>query len=435
MINQVCVCGLWHLGSVVAASLAEHFPTIGYDPDPQTVAKLEAGQPPIFEPGLAQLVEVGLSSGRLSFTAEFARAVQGADVVWITFDTPVDENDVADVAFVERQTEALFPHLADGALVLVSSQLPVGTTAQLEAAYRSAHPERDVGFAHSPENLRLGRALEAFRQPDRIVAGVRREADRVRLQALFAPFCQQIEWMSVESAEMTKHALNAFLATSVTLINELAALCERVGADAGEVERGLKTDQRIGPRAYLSPGAAFAGGTLARDIAFLNELGTKAAVRIPLLEAVTRSNHEQKHWPARKLKELLGDPAGKVVAVLGLTYKPDTNTLRRSSAVELCLWLERQGARVRAYDPAVPEVPPELARAISLCATAEDAVRGADALVLATPWPVFKILPIERLLGEMRQPIVIDPTRFLQQAVAANGHVLYATVGRLVKRA
>ena len=202
-----------------------------------------------------------------------------------------------------------------------------------EACCAALRPGARIEFAYSPENLRLGHAIEAFTKPDRIVIGTRGTHSRPRLAALFAPFSDRIEWMSVESAEMTKHALNAFLAASVAFINEIAAISERVGADAAEIARGLKTDARIGPRAYLSPGAAFAGGTLARDVIFLSRRGAELGVPLHLIPSVRESNEAHREWALRRLESVLGSVKGKTVAVWGLTYKPGTDTLRRSGSV------------------------------------------------------------------------------------------------------
>jgi UDPglucose 6-dehydrogenase len=409
---KVAVVGLWHLGSVTAACLAAAgHEVVGLDSDERTIQGLQAGQPPVSEPGLSDL----LKTGRPRFTTHIAEAVHGAQIVWITYDTPVDDDDRADVDFVVERVTQLFPHLSDGAMVLVSSQLPVGSIRRLEAACRN----RTVSFACSPENLRLGKAIEVFTKPDRVIVGVRREADRARIAELLRPFTDHIEWMSVESAEMTKHALNAFLATSVAFINEIATLCEQVGADAKEVERGLKSEARIGPKAYLSPGGAFAGGTLARDIQFLTHLGPT----VPLLAAVKTSNDAHRQWTRRTLQRLLGSLEGRTVAVWGLTYKPGTDTLRRSSAVELCQWLAQQGARVQAHDPAVKTLPAELAKIIQLCPGPADAVKGASALVLATPWPDY-------LAVEVSAPIVLDPGRFLEKSIGKNPSIRYAAIGK-----
>jgi UDPglucose 6-dehydrogenase len=428
---NVCVYGLWHLGSVTAACIAEHFPTVGLDPDGAVVAALAEGRPPISEPGLPELVRQGLDAGRLQFTADAAR-VATADVAWVTFDTPVNENDEADVESVVRHVEALFPHLKNGAVVLLSSQVPVGTTARLEKAFGAVAAGRRVDFACSPENLRLGKALDVFRKADRIIVGARTDEARARIGQLLAPLGRPIVWMRVESAEMTKHAVNAFLATSVVFINEIAAACEATGADAKEVERGLKSEQRIGPGAYLGPGGAFAGGTLARDIAFLLGMGSQLGFTTPLFAGVKQSNDSHRQWARRRLDVLLGGVAGKIVAVLGLTYKPGTDTLRRSESVALCKWLVAQGAKVRAHDPAIPagkQTSSELPEGLALVGSADEATRDADAIVIATEWPVFRELTADRLATGGRRPLVVDANRFLAGRLADDARVRYVAVG------
>lgn len=421
---RVVVQGLWHLGTVTAACLAEQGHHVaGLDRDAATVEGLRAGRLPVSEPGLEDLVRRNVAAGRLEFGADVA-SVAGADLVWVAYDTPVDAEDRADVEFVVREVEAIFPHLRDGALVLVSSQLPVGSVARLERAFAAARPGVSVDFACSPENLRLGKAIQVFTEPDRVVVGARGERSRARIGELLAPITQRIEWMSVESAEMTKHALNAFLAVSVTFANELAAVCERVGADAKEVERGLKTESRVGPRAYLAPGAAFAGGTLARDVAFLDALARRHGLEIPLVSAVRPSNEFHKGWALRHVPPGAGVP----VAVWGLTYKPGTDTLRRSSSVETCLALAARGARVRAFDPAIRALPPELAGKIELCGSALDAARGAAALVVATEWPEFREVDLAEAVRAMAGRTIVDANRFLAGR-AAGLDVDYHAVG------
>jgi UDPglucose 6-dehydrogenase len=235
--------------------------------------------------------------------------------------------------------------------------------------------------------------------------------------------------MTVESAEMTKHALNAFLATSVAYINEVAALCERLGADARDVERGLKTDARIGPRAYLHPGQAFAGGTLARDLSYLTESARKEGLSPHLLSAVQRSNDAHGEWPRRRLQEAVGDLRGKAIAVLGLTYKPRTDTLQRSSAVETCRWLCEQGATVAAYDPAVKALPADLRACIDLRPSIEAAVCGAAAVLVATEWPEFAAVTADDLVRWMERPIALDPGRFLEAQLGRDPRIRYLAVG------
>lgn len=409
---RVAVYGLWHLGCVTAACLATAgHETVGLDLDEGLVDGLGAARPPLHEPGLAELVAGGLASGRLSFTTRPAEALRSAAVLWVTFDTPVNERDEADVGYVRARVEAIADAVAPGTLVLISSQVPVGFSGALERDWQG----RGVRFAYAAENLRLGRALESFQRPDRVIIGRRRRDDEPLLAELFAPFCQRIEWMSVESAEMAKHALNGFLATSVTFINELARLCEAVGADAKEVERGLRSEPRIGPRAYLAPGAAFAGGTLARDVRFLTHLGRRQGVPTPLFD---------------KVRCLLAGLDRPVAAVLGLTYKPGTSTLRRSASVELCARLAHTGVRVQAHDPAVGALPNDLGGLVRLCPTPAEALAGADLAVLATEWPEYRALTPEDFLGAMRKPRIVDQSWFLAATLADDPRLTYVAPGR-----
>lgn len=426
---RVCVLGLWHLGTVTAACLAAagHRVT-GIDFDPEVVLGLESGKAPIYEPGLDALIKAEQASRRLSFSTDVHAAAE-ADVIWVAIDTPVDDDDGADVDYVLDRVRRVLPVVRDGSLVLVSSQVPVGTTRRVEQMCTAEYPGRTVLFAYSPENLRLGNAIAVFTQPDRVVVGIRSPEARARVAALLNPITDNVEWMSVESAEMTKHALNAFLATSITFINEIAALCEQVGADATEVERGLKSEARIGPKAYLSPGGGFAGGTLARDVVFLSTLGGTHGVPTRLLSSVKASNDAHRLWAQRRLEQCLGDLRGKTVAVWGLTYKPHTDTLRRSSSVELCQWLHAHGASVRAHDPAVNELPPNLATLMSSAGTALGAINGASALVVGTPWPEYREIPARDVVGRMQRRLVLDPNRFLAETLGRDAAIEYLSVG------
>lgn len=424
---RIAVYGLWHLGCVTAACLASAgHQVVGLDLDEPVVDDLRRGKPPLHEPGLEALIATEMAAERLAFTTSPDTAFRDAEVVWVAFDTPVNDRDEADVAFVRTRLETAAPSMQAGTLVLISSQVPVGFTRALARDWSG----RKLRYAYSPENLRLGKALEVFRNPERVILGISDQSDRPALTALFAPFCGQLEWMSLESAEMTKHALNAFLATSVTFANEVARLCESVGADAKEVERGLKSEGRIGPKAYLAPGAAFAGGTLARDVRFLVGFGHEHHVETPLLHGVLGSNEVHKNWVRGKVRQSLGEANEPVVAVLGLTYKPGTSTLRRSSSVELCTWMKDQGIRVQAHDPAVTELPDELRPVMTLFANPEDALKGADVAVVATEWPAFRELKVEQFVKAMRRPQVIDQNHFLAGILAVDPRVTYFAIGR-----
>lgn len=424
---QVVVYGLWHLGCVTAACLARAGHRVaGFDADARILDDLRRGQPPLHEPGLPELLAAGLGSKHLSFPIDPAAALAEADILWVTFDTPVNEQDEADVDFVRARLEEVRPALKPGTLILISSQIPVGFTRTL----RRDWSESGLRFAYSPENLRLGKAIEVFCNPERVVLGVEDNSDRAKLTELFAPFCSRLEWMSLESAEMTKHALNAFLATSVTFINELARLCEEVGADAKEVERGLKSEGRIGSRAYLSPGSAFAGGTLARDLRFLVGRGREVQVPTPLLQGVLASNEIHKDWVRQRVTRLLAGVERPVAAVLGLTYKPGTNTLRRSSAIELCRWLREQGVRVQGHDPAIGELPPELRSVLDLMPSPLEALEGAHLAVIATEWPSFRGLRPVDIHSHMGQACVIDPNHFLAGVLGGDPRIRYFATGK-----
>jgi UDPglucose 6-dehydrogenase len=420
---KICVSGLWHLGTVTAAGLASlGHDVIGLDADEATVAGLQHAKSPLYEPGLAELLRAGIDSDRLRFTTDVRLAVAGAEIVWITTDTPVDDEDQADTEHVLDAVTALFPELPNTVLIVLSSQLPAGSVRELERRYEAAGCSQHVSFACVPENLRLGKAVEAFLSPARIVAGVRSATDRTRLERALAPLEAPVEWMSVESAEMTKHALNAFLAASIAFANEIALVCETVGADAKEVERGLKSDPRIGSRAYLSPGAAFSGGTLARDVAYLS------AIRpLSLIPGIRSSNDLHRNWPAERLLDILKTMTGRTIAVWGLTYKPGTDTLRRSASVELCARLAAAGARVLAHDPVVRALPAGLATSVRLCSTAAEAAHDADAVVIATEWPEYRELASTAL---PRGAVVVDANRFVGEAIAGRSDIRYFTVGR-----
>ncbi len=426
---KIGVAGLWHLGCVTAACLAKaDYDVLAYDPVLATVTALQNGQPPVFEPGLLDLLAAGVKLQKLQFTAD-ATKLSACEVVWVCFDTPVDAEDGADVQSVVREIEKLLPHVKAGVLILISSQMPVGTTNKLSAAAARGYPDKNITFACLPENLRLGKALEIFLKPDRIVIGLDNLQCREILINLLKPFSEKLIWMSIVSAEMTKHAINSFLALSVTFINELAALCETVGANARDVEAGLKSEERIGAKAYLRPGDAIAGGTLMRDVNYLTAVGRERGRATLLLNSVLESNLYHKKWVCRKLADLLQTLKGKKIAMLGLTYKAGTDTLRRSTAIETCEWLHAQGVNVHAYDPAVAALPVEYSRFVQIQQNANAALDAADAVVIATTWPDFKNISVEDFVKYLKHPHVLDPSGFIEKNVGADARIKYYSVG------
>src|SRR5271170_3152400 len=420
---KIVVQGLWHLGSVTAACCAKHFSVAGLDFDAANVAELNSGKAPLLEPGLDELISAGLAAKKLSFTTDAKIACKNAEILWLTYDTPVNDNDESDVESVLASLRKALPHLPKGALVLISAQLPVGTCAKLGKKFPQFH------FACSPENLRLGKAIDSFEKAERVIVGIRNDAKKSLLEKLFAPFTPQIIFMRTESAEMVKHALNSFLALSITFINEIARLCEHTGADAKEVSVGLKSEPRIGPRAYLDPGGPFAGGTLARDVVTLTKLADAKGEKITVIPAIKQSNDLHRGWAFRRLQSRLGKLRGKKIAVLGLTYTTNTDTLRRSAAVELGKQLLKAGVKVSAFDPAVKSLPKDLKK-ILLAANVAAALENVDAVVICTEWPQFLQTDWPKIVPQMRGKNFVDANRFLEKELKSIAGVEHLSVGR-----
>ncbi len=426
---RITVYGLGHTGSVAAACLAAagHRVT-GVDPDPAVVARLARGEALIVEPRLDELLRAGLASGALAFTVCLDQALADGEILWVTFDTPVDDSDHADPSNLIQVVERAFPLIAEGTVVLVSSQLPVGSTARLACRFAELRPESSVCFCCVPENLRLGSAVRDFSEPGRVVVGTPGLEPRARIAELLAPIAGRIEWMSIASAEMTKHGVNAFLAMSVVFANDLSVLCEKVGADAREVARGLTTESRIGPHAYVQPGVAFGGGTLARDVTFLRERAGEVGVRNLLWTAILASNTDHARWARDKIAETLAPLEGRRIAVLGLAYKPGTSATRRSSAIETCEWLVQHGAQVRAFDPLVRMLAGDLGRHVTLCESLDEALHGSDSIAILSPDPAFGKVSLARWAARGTVGAVIDPGGVLADQPVPHG-LLYHRVG------
>jgi UDPglucose 6-dehydrogenase len=293
---KIAVQGLWHLGVVTSAGLTSlDFNVVALDYDEKIVADLQRGKLPVNEPGVNALLEKALGSGKLKFTSD-ANALEECDIFWLAYDTPVDDQDIADVKFVFSEFEKSIVFLKSDAYVLISAQLPVGSARQLKKIANSLRPSNDFKFAVQPENLRLGKSLNSFLEAERIIVGTESSGPEAVLEKLYSKFNIPIIWMSLESAEMTKHAINAFLATSITFMGEISDICEIVSANARDVELGMRSDSRIGNKAYISPGLGFAGGTLARDIKFLESWQQDSK---GILSAVIESNRVHNEWVQR----------------------------------------------------------------------------------------------------------------------------------------
>jgi UDPglucose 6-dehydrogenase len=429
---KVCVYGLWHLGTVTAACLASRgIATVGLAETPEAAAELNVGKAPLFEPGLDVLLEQGLKSGTLSFTQDVAAAVPSANLLWVSFDTPVDDDDVADVGYVLDRVRLTFPFLKNGAVVLISSQVPVGSTALLEHDFAAVAGGRQVSFAYSPENLRLGDAIRVFTEPERIVVGIRGEEARGAIEPVLQRFCETLLWTRVESAEMVKHALNSYLATCVTFTNEIASICEGVAADMSEVEAALRLDPRVGKKAYVRAGSAFGGGTLARDVQFLKAVARDHDTCVPVLDAVLKSNDHHKKWVVRHLGRELGALSSRKIGVLGLAYKAGTDAIRRSVAIEVIQELLADGADVTVFDPKVSTLPEPLASAVTIAGSVDAVFADSEAVVLATEWPEFRELNFAALVPSMKRALLIDQNAFAANQLSGFAGLDYIVAGKV----
>lgn len=429
--QKVCVIGIWHLGSVYSICLADlGYFVVGVDKSLKVVQDLNKCIPPIFEPGLQELLTNNINSGRLSYTTDLSHALKGSSYVLMTFDTPVDENDEVNLFPIFDISKKLAKHLENGSIIIVSSQVPVGTCDQIKLLIKQNNPSLDFDVACSPENLRLGQAIECFKNPERIVIGADSSSTLDRVEALFDVIAAPKLRMNLRTAEMTKHALNAFLATSISFANEIANLCDEVGANALKIAAALRSDARIGQKMPLLPGLAFAGGTLARDLKILKNLGESHGCETALINGVLRVNQQQNGLVVRKLQKIYGSVKNLTVGILGLTYKAGTSTLRRSAALEIIRDLTGEGASVKAYDPKASSEEIRLHKEFEFCSEPYEVARGSDALVIVTDWPEFKNLDFDLIKSSMNKPVIIDAKNMLDDDQLIRKGFLYTGVGR-----
>jgi UDPglucose 6-dehydrogenase len=414
---RLAVAGLWHQGLVLAASLA----ALGHDvrglaDDAAAATALSGAVLPLYEPGLADLVREGLETRRLRFTAEPGDAVTAAEFVFLSLDTPVGEDDRPVLQRVFDLARRIGRGLSGDVVLCVTAQVPVGTTEELTRLVAAESGRRCDG-AYVPEFLRLGTALDSFRNADRFVVGAENAGVAERVANLFRPLDRPIVVTDVRTAELAKHAANAFLATSISFANELSDVAQAVGADYRTAAEILRLDPRIGAKAFLEAGPGFAGGTLGREVRTLQSLGAAHGLRTPLLDAVIAVNSARSQRVGQLLERELGTLASRVIALLGLTYKPGTSTLRRAVSLEIARDLVARGATVRAFDPLADlgeaaELPP-----MHAVRDPYSAADGADAVVLVTPWSGLDDLDLGRLRDAMRGDLVLD-TRAALDATA-----------------
>jgi UDPglucose 6-dehydrogenase len=431
---RVTMIGAGYVGLVSGACFADfgHHVTC-VDKDAQRVAALNRGEIPIFEPGLADLVEANVRQERLRFAVDTA-SVGAAEAVFIAVGTPSRRGDGhADLSFVYDAVREIAPLLSAAAVVITKSTVPVGTGDEIERILRDARRDADIQVVSNPEFLREGAAIRDFKHPDRIVVGTDDARARAVVAELYRPLylnASPIFYVNRRTAELIKYAANAFLATKITFINEVADLCEQVGADVNEVARGMGLDNRIGDK-FLHAGPGFGGSCFPKDTTALLKTAQDHGVALRIVEAVASVNEQRKRAMARKVVAALdGSVRGKTVAVLGLTFKPNTDDTRDSPAIPLITALQDQGATVRAYDPAgMGQAKPQL-QGVHYCDGAYVAAEGAHAIVIATEWEQFRALDLDRLKTVMAQPVIVDLRNIYRADEMKRAKFKYVAVGR-----
>ena len=431
---RVTMIGAGYVGLVSGACFADfgHQVTC-IDKDAAKIAALNRGEIPIFEPGLSELVESNVRQGRLEFAAEASR-IGEADAVFIAVGTPSRRGDGhADLSFVYQAVREIAPLLSHAAVVITKSTVPVGTGDEIENILREKRPDADMQVVSNPEFLREGAAIQDFKHPDRIVVGSDDDRARKVLAEIYRPLYLNeppIIFVSRRTAELIKYASNAFLATKITFINEMADLCEQVGADVQEVARGMGLDNRIGAK-FLHAGPGFGGSCFPKDTSALIKTAHDHGVPLRLVETVSAVNEQRKRAMARKVVQALGGSVrGKIIAVLGLTFKPNTDDTRDSPAIPLITALHDLGATVRGYDPAGMELAKPLLPDVQYCQSPYSAAEDADAVVIATEWEQFRALDLSRLKAVMAQPVIVDLRNIYRADEMRRAAFRYVPIGR-----
>src|SRR5829696_8439702 len=435
---RIAMIGTGYVGLVSGACFSEFgVSVVCVDQDAEKIARLERGEMPIFEPGLEQLVATNRAAGRLSFTTDLRAAVKGADAVFIAVGTPSRRGDGhADLSYIFRAAEEIGAALAESGnartVVVTKSTVPVGTGRRVERILKQALPAGGFDVASNPEFLREGSAIQDFMRPDRVVIGTGSEHAGEVLAALYRPLYlleTPIVFTAIETAELIKYAANAFLATKITFINEMADLCERVGADVQDVARGIGLDGRIG-RKFLHAGPGFGGSCFPKDCTALVRTAEEAEAPLQIVDAVLRVNEARKRRMAKRIEKICDGVEGKSIAALGLTFKPNTDDMRDSPSLDILPALVEAGAKVRAFDPEGMDEAKQLMPELDYCADAYQAMDGADALVLITEWNAFRGLDLARVKQLLKCPLVIDLRNIYNPAEMRAAGLDYHSIGR-----
>ena len=432
---RVTMIGAGYVGLVSGACFADFgHDVVCVDVDQKKIDALLAGRMPIFEPGLEQLVAKNVASGRLRFTTDLAEGVRDADAVFIAVGTPSRRGDGhADLSYVHAAARQIAEAMNGFTVIVTKSTVPVGTGDEVERIVREANPDGDFAVVSNPEFLREGAAIDDFKRPDRIVIGGEDPRGMEVMKAIYRPLSLNkapIVEMSRRGAELTKYAGNAFLATKITFINEIADLCEKVGADVQDVARGIGLDNRIGPK-FLHAGPGYGGSCFPKDTLALLKTSQDYDAPQRIVEAVVAVNDQRKRAMGRKVIHAMGgDVRGKTVAVLGLTFKPNTDDMRDSPAIAVIQALQDAGAAIRAFDPEGEEQARLVLENVEYAEGPYQAIDGADALVIVTEWDAFRALDLRRVKSLLARPVLVDLRNIYPRSDVEAAGLSYAGVGR-----
>ncbi len=431
---KICVIGSGYVGLVTGACLADFgIEVTNVDKDPKKIETLLAGDIPIYEPGLKTLVRKNRENGRLQFTTDLNAALSDAQAVFIAVGTPPRDDGSSDLRFVREVAHSIAENLNDFKVIITKSTVPVGTGAMITDIIRSeAGEDADFAVVSNPEFLREGSAIEDFLKPDRLVFGSEDERATKVMLDIYSPLrVADVPFVvtNVETSEMIKYASNSFLATKISFINEVAELCEKVGADVEVVAKGMGLDSRIGAQ-FLHPGPGFGGSCFPKDTQALGHLARENDMRLEIVDSVMSVNDRIKRRMVEKIKGAVGHLEGKTIGILGLAFKPETDDMRDSPSLPIVHGLVAEGAIVRAYDPAAMEVAKPMLPPITYCADAYECAANADALVIVTEWNEFRKLELAKVKSAMNEPLLIDLRNVYGPEAMASTGFKYTSVGR-----
>ena len=429
--SGIAVIGTGYVGLTTAACLADlGHDVVGLDIDETKVAALKEGKPTIYEPGLEDLLSRAVKAKHLRFTTDYAEAIPDSDFVFVAVGTPMGRRGEADLVFVKQAAKSIAGAMRKTLTIVNKSTVPIGT-GDIVSRIVGENLEHEIPFhvVSNPEFLREGSAIQDFMHPDRLVFGSHDVPAAKAVAALYGKLDTKILITDLHTAEMIKYASNAFLATRISFINEIARICERVDADVKVVSEGMGLDRRIGPL-FLEAGIGYGGSCFPKDVKALARMAETLGYHPELLDAVMEINLDQRTLFVEKLREVLGGLRDQVIGILGLAYKPNTDDVREAPAIEVIQSLQQKGARVRAYDPKAMPVLKRLMNGIHYCDDAYDAAAGADALLLVTEWDEFRHLDMERIKRAMRRPVIVDGRNLYDPKTMRELGFVYRGVGR-----